>query len=1177
MRIFAFLLILLLPLQALAQEDQTERDRSYLTGLIEDNLSGAGRSVRLEGFAGALSSRATFDSLTIADDTGVWITVQNGALQWDRGALLRGEILIDELSADSIDLPRLPQSEGAPASPEATPFALPDLPVGVKIGALKVQSVTLGAPVLGQAAAFNVTGSMRLAGGAGETRLKLTRSDGPKGQLSLHASYANTTREALIDLLLSEGPDGIAANLMGLPGTPALSLSLSGLGPLEDFAADVALGTAGQKRLSGKVLLTGTPPGTEGPVESGFNVTLGGDVSPLLPPEYRDFFGDDARLVAVGSRTDTGMMQLRQFELSGAAVRVNGAMDLLPSGLPDRFDLQADVGLEGEAVLLPLSGPETRLRSATLSLGYDRAQGDGWALQGDITGLTQGTGAAQNVIDRVSLSGSGRIGQPVEGSATAGGNVDFGATGMALADPALAEALGSFVTGTAQFFWQDGAPLKLPQLTLRTRDFETTGEVSLADGVVTAKIRADHNHLQSLSQLAGRALSGSISAELSGDYTVLSGAFDADAAITAPDLQLSQPQADALLAGGATITASARRDETGLRLRSLVAKSDALSLNAEGHLTSDANDLTATLELRDLGKLGGGYNGAANAKLVLQGPIGARQVTLSGAGRNLSLAQAQLNHILAGQSRFSVSLAERNGAFQLADLDLNTSQLTASATARTGKESLLDVALRLYNAALLAPGFPGPVTLSGSVDQRANSFGLDLRGTGPGGTEATVKGSAARDFSTTDLAIAGRTESALLNGLIAPRSVRGPLTFDLALRGKPGLSALSGQLRGQGLRVSLPTLGQALENVDLQAQLSGGSASLSGQAAFEGGGTLRLSGPVRLASPFPANLSLVLDRARLRDPQLYDTRVSGNLNVDGGLTGNLRISGALSLAETELRIPSSGLGGAAAIPDITHLHEPAAVRQTRARAGLLQSESDSSGPGRVIALDVSVSAPNQIFVRGRGLDAELGGQLRVTGTTADIVPMGEFNLIRGRLDVLGKRFNLAEGQVALQGALTPWVKFAATTDQDDTAITLTLEGAASEPGLSIASSPELPEEEVLARLLFDKGLTNLSALQAAQLATAVATLAGKGGEGIVSKLRKGFGLDDLDIGTDESGNATVRAGKYIAENVYSDVSVDSNGEAEVTLNLDITKQLTARGSVGSDGASALGLFFEKDY
>ncbi|MBD3786334.1 MAG: translocation/assembly module TamB domain-containing protein, partial [Sphingomonadales bacterium] len=331
-------------------------------------------------------------------------------------------------------------------------------------------------------------------------------------------------------------------------------------------------------------------------------------------------------------------------------------------------------------------------------------------------------------------------------------------------------------------------------------------------------------------------------------------------------------------------------------------------------------------------------------------------------------------------------------------------------------------------------------------------------------------------------------------------------------------------------------------------------------------------------APFAADLRIALDRARLRDPDLYDTRVSGDLGISGPLTGGARIAGALTLSDTELRVPSGGLGGVGAIPDITHLNETSAERQTRQRAGLIQDQSaESAGTGSVFPLDITISAPRRIFVRGRGLDAELGGSLRVTGTSAEVVPIGEFGLIRGRLDVLAKRFTLDEGQIALQGALVPWILFQATTQQDDYAITLALMGPATAPELTISSSPELPEEEVLARLLFDKGLSNLSPLQAVQLATAVASLAGKGGAGLVSKLRQGTGLDDLDVGTDAEGNATLRAGKYLSERVYTDVAIDSQGKTEINLNLDVTKSVTARGSVGSDGSGGIGIFLERDY
>ena len=64
-------LALFLPTAALAQDD----DRGYLQAFLEDNLSGAGRQVTITGFEGALSSRATIERLEIADDAGVWITL----------------------------------------------------------------------------------------------------------------------------------------------------------------------------------------------------------------------------------------------------------------------------------------------------------------------------------------------------------------------------------------------------------------------------------------------------------------------------------------------------------------------------------------------------------------------------------------------------------------------------------------------------------------------------------------------------------------------------------------------------------------------------------------------------------------------------------------------------------------------------------------------------------------------------------------------------------------------------------------------------------------------------------------------------------------------------------------------------------------------------------------------
>ncbi|MFT3690497.1 translocation/assembly module TamB domain-containing protein [Paenirhodobacter sp.] len=1181
MRKLALIFMLSLPLPLLAQEapttDESDRDRSWLTGMIEDNLSGAGRTVRLDGFQGALSSRATFDQLTISDDQGVWLTIRNGAMQWSRSALLTGRIEIGELSAAEIDLPRLPVTppDEDAAAPEVTPFALPDLPVSVNVGKLTAQKVMLGAPLLGEEVAFDLDGSLSLSGGTGKTVMKVNRIGGPKGQFSFNAGFANDTRQLSLDLLVDEAAGGIVAKKVGLPGEPALTLAVAGSGPLDNFNSDIVLSTDGQPRLSGKVILGSHTPEGATAADSTFDANLAGDITPMLPEEYRAFFGNHVAFVLTGAQKPDGMLNLTKLGVTADAFTLDGQLDLLASGMPSRFDLTAKLGLaSGTPVLLPVSGEPMRVQDGTIALSYDQSQSARWTLDGVVNGLDR----SDVKIAALTLAGGGTI--TPTGTPAADGQVTFTADGLALADPALAEAVGARLRGSTGFAWTENQPLKLSGLDLSAKDLTLAGDIgidNLSNGVdVTADLRLDAQRLANFARVAGMPLAGAARGTVTGTATLLTGAFDLTADIAGQDLKIGQQQVDNLLAGASKITASARRDEKGLTLRSLTANARNLTAEAQGLLATGTTDLNAKIAMPDLAVLGGGYRGAVNLTATVKDQNGERRYAANGTAHGVAIGNEQLDRLLAGNTTLSAEAADAGKGILLRALKLNNPQLQVTAE---GDPSRMNVSARLANAALLEPNLPGPVTVTGTLGQTGNSYRLDLRGTAPGETQATVTGTIAADMSASDLTIRGNTQMALANAFITPQSVEGPLSFDLRMNGRPGLAALSGRISAAGGRITVPGAGLALEGLDLRADLAQSRMQLTASGNVKGGGSLRLSGPVALTAPYNADLRIDLNGMRLRDPQLYDTRISGGLTIAGPMTGGAMIRGALTLDETEIRVPSGGLGGAAAIPEMRHLAEGAASRSTRARAGLLGEENgkENGGGGAGFGLDITVAAPHSLFVRGRGLDAELGGQIRLTGTTSHIVPIGNFSLIRGRLSVLAKRFDLTDGTITMQGAMVPWISFTATTNTADTAIALKLEGDATEPALTITSSPELPEEEVLARLLFDKGLTNLSALQAAQLASSVAALAGKGGDGIMGRLRQNFGLDDFDVGTDAQGNATVKAGKYISEKAYTDVTLDGRGETTLNLNLDVTRAITARGSVGSDGNSSVGLFFEKDY
>ncbi|WP_406869926.1 translocation/assembly module TamB domain-containing protein [Thioclava sp. 'Guangxiensis'] len=1256
--------------------DESKRDRSYLTGLIEDKLSGEGRTIRLDGFKGALSSRATFDKLTISDDQGPWLVINNAGLSWNRSAILRGNIDIKELSASSIELTRLPAAQKGVEVPdaEAKPFSLPDLPVSLNVDKLDVGEVKLGEAILGEPITFKVNGSLGLADGSGKAKLTVDRTDDVEGQFSLNAAYSNSDQTLSLDLLTKEGKGGLVSKKLGLPGAPAVTLAVSGDGPLSDFSADMALSTDGQQRLTGKVVL-GQTQGDDG-TDKTFKATLSGDVTPMLEPEYHDFFGKNISLDVEGVSKASGETDINQLSLDAQAVDVKGSLALAAGGLPDRFDLDLNLGLDtGEPVVLPVTGAQTTLQDASLKLSYDKADGDNWTLTGLVDALKSPTVS----LDKVNLDGAGTITQDADAPAVAG-NVTFDTQGIAMGDPALAEAVGPALTGRTDFAWTKGSPIKLTTLRVAGRDYGLEGDVSFenpTDGlVITTDAQIRHDNLARLAQISGRDLSGSILGAVKGSFTVLSGAFDADVDVTGQNIAIGQPQADAALAGQSKIVISAKRDENGLVLRNFSADARALTAKASGSLATGNADVTATASA-NLNVLGAGYGGAVDlnahyteggegrrvvlnatgngvavgqpqlnkflqGKTVIdlnalekdgdisldqfnisnpnlkatgsgalkdgQGEIdvnltsdlsglGApyrgkitadaavkeradgRLITLKANAANVAVGQSQADKLLAGNSALELAVLQNGTDIELQKFTLSNPQLSADASGTvTSGARKIDLNARLANTALLAPGFPGPLTVKGQVTDNGSQYGVNISANGPGNTDATVTGTLASDFGTANLAVKGGTQSALANAFISPRSVEGPLRFDLDLNGPLALNSLSGTVSGQGLRFSAPTLSLSLEGINVDAQLGNGRVNLTTSANFQEGGTVKVSGPITLSAPYNSDLTIALDRARFRDPNLYDTRVTGQLGINGALTGGAKIAGKLALSDTEIRVPSTGLGGVESIPDITHVAESAASRATRAKAGVLETESESSGGSSVaFPLDITISAPNQLFVRGRGLDAELGGQLRITGTTANVIPIGSFELVRGRLDVLNQRFTLDNGSIALQGEFVPYIDFSATTTKNDYAITLGISGEATSPDLDVTSSPELPQEEVLAQLLFGQGLNNISALQAAELASAVATLAGRNDNGIMSKLRNSTGLDDLDVGTDSDGNATVTAGKYISDKIYTDVELGSSGQTEINLNLDLTKTITAKGSVGSDGDSGIGVYLEKDY
>ena len=160
---------------------------------------------------------------------------------------------------------------------------------------------------------------------------------------------------------------------------------------------------------------------------------------------------------------------------------------------------------------------------------------------------------------------------------------------------------------------------------------------------------------------------------------------------------------------------------------------------------------------------------------------------------------------------------------------------------------------------------------------------------------------------------------------------------------------------------------------------------------------------------------------------------------------------------------------------------------------------------------------NRIFVRGRGIYAELGGNLHVNGSARDPQVTGGFELLRGSLMLLSSRLTFTRGDVRFHGDVMPDLDLVAETSTSGVTAQIAVTGPAVQPAFQISSNPSLPEDEILSRILFQKSSGSLSAFQALELANAVATLSGQADA--FENVRKSLGVDSLDISTSATGGA----------------------------------------------------------
>ncbi|MGQ0558416.1 MAG: translocation/assembly module TamB domain-containing protein [Sphingosinicella sp.] len=383
-----------------------------------------------------------------------------------------------------------------------------------------------------------------------------------------------------------------------------------------------------------------------------------------------------------------------------------------------------------------------------------------------------------------------------------------------------------------------------------------------------------------------------------------------------------------------------------------------------------------------------------------------------------------------------------------------------------------------------------------------------------------------------------------------------------------------GLVRANNLAYLNERYGTRISNLALQGRFDASRLEIVRLHGRAGRGTVEGQGSIGLASAagFPIDLRLHFEDAQLARSDDIGAVATGDLAITNGRAG-ARIAGELELGEVRYQFVRQAA---------TEIRDLAGVRRRGEPIPPPGAESAAAVPS-IWQLDLRLRADNRLFVGGMGLESEWSADLAVEGTTATPRITGTLDLIRGVLSLAGRRFNVERGHIAFTGARppNPRIELAAVSDIEGVEVAINVSGSSTNPQIAFTSSPGLPQDEVVSRILFGSSATQISAIQAVQLAASLNSLRGGGG-GLnpLGRLRSATGFSHIRIlGADQTTgrDTAISAGMYLSDDIYIEIVTDARGFTATQLEISLSRTLSLLSQFGSSSGTNVNLRYSRDY
>jgi translocation and assembly module TamB len=408
--------------------------------------------------------------------------------------------------------------------------------------------------------------------------------------------------------------------------------------------------------------------------------------------------------------------------------------------------------------------------------------------------------------------------------------------------------------------------------------------------------------------------------------------------------------------------------------------------------------------------------------------------------------------------------------------------------------------------------------------------------------------------------------------------MQGTAGITLALGGTAAMPNLSGRIYATKGSYENYRTGTIIKDAEIEIEASNRDLHIKRAHGNDGGtGSISAEGWMNLDSPqaFPFRMDFAVNHSRI----VRLDEATATVNGPGIFEGSLKratLSGQFAIESAEIQIPKRlpmKLTGV----DVIEIYGKESGAQPD--QSIVNKKAQEGGN---LFLDLSLRIPGRAMVRGRGLESEWQGDLTVRGNAGRPELTGRLSLVRGRFDLLSKRFDLTKGFISFSGSTPPEPLLDITGEAraKDLLARIQVIGPIQSLEIKLTSEPPYPADEIFAHLLFGRSLRQITPVQAVQLADALNTLRSADDFDLLGRTRRLLGVDELTLGEtkEKEEKTSVRVGKYVSETVYIKVESGISPETgKASLEWQVTPNITVETEVGVNASAGVGVNWRWDY